>query len=104
MRKKLQEIKVELDKRKHMSVVQNGKWLRSVIQGYFNYHAVPGNLKILSGFKRDVGLMWLKSLRRTSQRSRMTWDRFSKLLALFIPPLRRIHNYPHERFDVRYAQ
>jgi RNA-directed DNA polymerase len=104
MRKKLQEIKVELDKRKHMSVVQTGKWLRSVIQGYFNYHAVPGNLKILSSFKRDVGLMWLKSLRRRSQRSRMTWERFSKLLAIFIPLLRRIHNYPHERFGVRYAQ
>ena len=104
MRKKLQEIKVELNKRKHMSVVQTGKWIRSVIQGYFNYHAVPGNLRILSSFKRDICLMWLKSLRWRSQRSRMTWKRFSKLLVIFIPPLRRMHNYPHERFDVRYTQ
>jgi RNA-directed DNA polymerase len=104
MRKTLQAIKVELNKRRHRPVVQTGKWLRSVVQGYFNYHAVPGNLKILSSFKREVGLNWLKSLRRRSQRSRMTWERFKKLQAIFIPPLKRMHNYPHERFDVKHAQ
>jgi len=104
MRKTLQAIKVVLNKRRHDPVVQTGKWLRSVIQGYFNYHAVPGNLKILSSFKREVGLIWLKSLRRRSQRSRLTWERFSKLLAIFIPPLRRRHNYPHERFWRQHAQ
>ena len=26
---------------------QQGKWLRSVVQGYFNYHAVPGNMASL---------------------------------------------------------
>jgi hypothetical protein len=25
----------------------NGKWLKSVAQGYFNYYAVPGNLESL---------------------------------------------------------
>ncbi len=104
MRKTLQAIKVELNKRRHMPVVQTGKWLRSVVQGYFNYHAVPGNMKLLSSFKKEVSLQWLKSLRRRSQRSRMTWERFAKLRAIFIPPLKRTHNYPHERFDVKYAQ
>lgn len=87
-----------------MPVVQTGKWLRSVVQGYFNYHAVPGNLKILSSFKREVSLNWLKLLRRRSQRSRMTGERFTKLQAIFIPPLKRMHNYPYERFGVKYAQ
>ncbi len=34
--------------RMHEPVAQTGKWLRSVVQGYFNYHAVPGNIDSLS--------------------------------------------------------
>jgi hypothetical protein len=30
----------------HDPVAQTGAWLRSVVQGYFNYHAVPGNIDI----------------------------------------------------------
>jgi RNA-directed DNA polymerase len=44
MRKKLQEIKQQLRQRMHDPVPQTSKWLRSVVQGYFNYYAVPGNL------------------------------------------------------------
>ena len=43
MRAKLQEIKQQLRRRMHDPVAQTGEWLRSVVQGYFNYHAVPGN-------------------------------------------------------------
>jgi len=41
MRAKLLEIKQQLCKRLHDSVALTGKWLRSIVQGYFNYHAVP---------------------------------------------------------------
>ena len=43
MRAKLLEIKQQLRQRMHEPVAQTGEWLRSVVQGYFNYHAVPGN-------------------------------------------------------------
>ena len=43
LRSKLQAVKQELRKRWHERVAENGEWLRSVVQGYFNYHAVPGN-------------------------------------------------------------
>jgi len=104
MRKTLQAIKAELMKRRHAPVVQTGSWLKKVVQGYFNYFAVPGNLRILNGFRREVCRYWLASLRRRSQRSNMTWDKFTKLVKIFIPPLRRVHGYPNERFDVKYAQ
>jgi len=103
MRKTLQAIKVKLMKRRHEPIVQTGKWLRKVITGYFNYHAVPGNLRILNSFRREVYTNWLKALRRRSQRSNMTWNKFLKLIQLFIPPLRRVHGYPNERFDVKYS-
>src|SRR4029077_13495925 len=50
-----------------------GKWLRSVIQGYFNYHAVPGNFASLQRFRREVSKRWLRVLQRRSQKSRMSW-------------------------------
>jgi len=33
----------QLRKRMHDPVAQTGAWLKSVVQGYFNYYAVPGN-------------------------------------------------------------
>jgi hypothetical protein len=41
---KLKQVKAALRRRMHQALAEVGKWLRSVIQGYFNYHAVPGNL------------------------------------------------------------
>lgn len=41
---KLQALKAELRHRWHVPVPQLGQWLRSVVQGWFNYHAVPGNM------------------------------------------------------------
>jgi predicted acyltransferase len=35
-------------------VAELGKRLRSVVQGYFNYHAVPGNLASLNSFRQEV--------------------------------------------------
>ena len=36
-------------RRRHEPVMQLGKWLRAVVQGYFNYHTVPGNIFTLGG-------------------------------------------------------
>jgi hypothetical protein len=41
MRAKLLEMKQQLRRRMHEPFEQNSKWLRSIVQGYFNYHAVP---------------------------------------------------------------
>src|SRR6266849_8735218 len=51
---KLSELKAELRRRWHQPVAEVGKWLRSVVQGYFNYHAVPGNMDSLNSFRAQV--------------------------------------------------
>ena len=51
MRSKLREVKQQLRQRMHDPVPQTGAWLRSVVQGYFNYYAVPGNIGSLSLFR-----------------------------------------------------
>ena len=76
MAAKLKEIQAELRQRMHESLAETVKWLQSVVRGYFQYHAVPGNEARLKAFRNDVLRLWLRQLRRRSQRSRWTWERF----------------------------
>jgi RNA-directed DNA polymerase len=43
MAAKLKAIKAELQRRKHHRTTEVGGWLRRVVLGYYQYHAVPGN-------------------------------------------------------------
>src|SRR5271167_4158362 len=43
MRAKLRETKQQLRQRMHDPVRQTGQWLKSIVQGHFNYYAVPGS-------------------------------------------------------------
>jgi RNA-directed DNA polymerase len=37
--------------RMHDPVRQTGKWLKSIVQGHFNYYAVPGSINRLGVFR-----------------------------------------------------
>jgi RNA-directed DNA polymerase len=67
MRAKLREVKQQLRKLMHDPVPQTGQWLKSVVQGYFNCYAVPGNLKSLGVFRDRVIALWWRTIRRRSQ-------------------------------------
>ncbi len=101
MRAQLRAIKDELRKRLHAPVAETGAWLNRVLRGHLNYYAVPGNGQSLSAFVYQVGRLWIRALRRRSQRSRMTWERFSRLRDNFFPPVRILHPWPFKRFDAR---
>src|ERR1035437_544322 len=88
MGKKLQEIKQQLRQRMHDPVPQTGEWLRSVVQGYFNYYAVPGNLDSLGVFRERVFRLWGQALRRRSQKSRPHWARRLALAGQWLPQRR----------------
>lgn len=98
MRATLEVIRAELMRRRHESVTIVGKWLNRVVQGYFNYHAVPGNLYRLAGMRSEIGRAWRHALMRRSQRHRLPWPRFSRIKERFIPTVRNMHPYPEERF------
>src|SRR5258705_4176353 len=51
MRAKLQDIKQELRQRRHQPIPVQGKWLRQVVQGYFNYHGLPTNSRALAALR-----------------------------------------------------
>ena len=99
MAAKLKEIKAKLQRRMHEPSAGTLKWLQSVVRGYFQYHAVPGNEQRLRAFRKDVLRLWLRQLRRRSQRSHWAWERFLKRLAVQIPFARIEHPYPNVRFD-----
>jgi RNA-directed DNA polymerase len=101
MRAKLQALKAQLVRQMHLPMEYVGKWLRSVVQGWFNYHAVPGNSPCLDQFRTLVGHLWRRVLRRRSQKGdRWTWERMSRLVRGWLPPARILHPYPNQRLLV----
>ena len=104
MTAKLKNISAELYKRRHDPIEQTGDWLKRVVQGYFNYHAIPGNLRRLYTFRGEIARSWLFSLRRRSQRSRWTWERFGELIDRHLPEPKVLHPYPLTRFCAKYPR
>lgn len=99
-RKKLLELKQELRRRMHEPIAQVGEWLRSVLRGYYQYHAVPGNLAILSRFRHRVVRLWYRTLCQRSQR-RPTWKKLGPIFDHWLPIPHVVHDYPDARFDAR---
>jgi hypothetical protein len=97
-RTKLQEIRQVLRHRRHRPVPELGRWLGRVVQGYFNYHAIPGNAAALHAFRTQVARAWLRALRRRSQRHHMPWERFNRLVTRWLPKPKILHPYPNVRF------
>jgi hypothetical protein len=98
MRGKLRQLKQELHRRMHDPIAQTGKWLKSVVQGYFNYYAVPGNLDSLAVFRQRLLALWWRRLRRRSQKHPFTWTRTLALGDHWLPQPHVLHPYPAVRF------
>lgn len=104
IRAKLQEIKAELRRRMHRPIPEQGRWLTAVVSGFFAYHAVPTNARALSAFHHHVTNLWCRSLRRRSQKARITWWRMSRLAAAWLPNPRILHPWPEQRFAVNHPR
>jgi hypothetical protein len=85
-------------------VPEVGKWLRSVVQGYFNYHAVPGNMDSLNIFRFQATWHWCRALQRRSQKSRLTWIQLGPLVSRWVPAPKILHPYPDMRFDATHPR
>ena len=101
MRAKLREVKLELRRRRHLPIPEQGRWLASVVRGHLAYYSVPGNIDAVAAFRTLVTRLWLRALRRRSQRSRLDWTRMNRLATRWLPPVRIVHPFPDARFDAR---
>src|ERR1035438_2938161 len=95
---KLKAIKVELRRRMHARPSEVGAWLRKVVNGYYQYHAVPGNLRQLSTFRQRINRLWYQVLARRSQRARKRWELLTPLFERWIPRPKVLHPHPQARF------
>jgi hypothetical protein len=101
---KLKQIKQKLRRRMHEPLNQIGTWLRSVSQGFYQYHAVPGNLRAMNTFRHRLRRMWRGTLRHRSQRPNVSWERIAPLFDRWLPAPRVLHPYPDARFDATHPR
>jgi group II intron reverse transcriptase/maturase len=104
MRARLRAIQVDLRRRMHDAIPEQGRWLHSVVIGYFAYHAVPTNLRALCAFRHHVIDLWRRSLRRRGQKGGMTWERITRLADDWLPSVRILHPWPERRFAVNHPR
>ena len=104
MRATLRETKEELRRRMHRPIPEQGAWIKQVVRGFFAYHAVPTNGSALRAFYYYVKRIWLRTLRRRSQKDRFSWQRMHGLAADWLPQPRILHPYPDKRFAVMHPR
>jgi len=84
--------------RMHDAVAGHWQMLRAVVQGHFNYYAVPGK----SGQPRRVPGMrdWHVAAHscRRSQKRQLTWERMLAIAKRWLPRPRVLHPHPEQRF------
>ena len=98
---KLKAIKVELKRRMHDPIPEQGHWLRSVLLGHYQYYGVPMNGPALSAFRYHVLGIWKQILGRRSQNGTVSWERMYRLESKWLPLPRICHPYPMKRLGVR---
>ncbi len=104
MMAKLLELKEEMQRRMHWPISEQGKWLKQVVTGFFNYHAVPTNSRALAAFRHHVVTLWRRALKRRGQKDHTTWDRIARLAEEWLPKPRILHPWPNVRFAVKHPR
>jgi len=104
MMAKLLELKEEMRRRMHWPIPEQGEWLKRVVGGFFNYHAVPTNSRAIATFRRHVIALWRRTLRRRSQKDGTTWERITRLADEWLPRPRILHPWPNVRFAVKHPR
>ena len=104
MRATLAAVKVELRRRRHHPKAEVGAWLRRVVNGYYRYHSVSGNLPMMARFRHRVELLWWHALRRRGSRRRASLEWFIPLRDRWLPTARVLHPYPSDRFAPKHPR
>ena len=104
VRRTLKRVAEVLRRRMHHDLHEVARWLGRVVNGWLNYYAVPTGSRLLHRFVRTLKRVWLKMLRRRSQRDRFSWQRLQALVARYWPTPRIRHPWPSARFAVKYPR
>ena len=100
----LVRIEEVLRKRWHHDIWEVGRWLGRVCNGWLNYFAVPGSGRFIRAFHRRLQRLWMRALRRRSQRARFSWRRLGRMTQLLWPRAVIRHPWPDQRFAVNHPR
>lgn len=100
MRAKLVEVKQEMRKRMHHPVDEQGKWLKSIVEGHNRYYGVPTNQPAMSKFRFAISNSWWRALRRRGNRRKLTWQKMEPIVNRWLPHVKLHHPYPLRRMGV----
>ena len=100
LREKIRQVKETIRRMMHRPITEQALHLRRVMNGYFNYFAVPTNNRAINSFYYHVIWHWHRTLARRSQNGRMPWERMKRLIDRWLPPARLRHPLPDVRFRV----
>ena len=100
MRAKLKALKIEMKRRLHNPIPEQGKWLRSVLLGHYRYYGVPRNGPAMEAFRKEIVRLWKQALGRRSQRSKITWEQLGRQTYKWLPYPRIYQPSPAQRLRV----
>lgn len=75
-----------------------------MVDGWLNYYAVPTSFRYLQRFILRLKHLWLRLLRRRSQRTRIGWAWVAQLTVYHWPKLEIRHPWPEQRLAVSPAR
>ena len=91
LRKSVENIKAWCQNNRHLPVVLQARKLGSKLSGHYRYFGITGNWRSIARFYELVKATWYKWLCRRSQRARLDWPHFLRLLRRY--PLPRPQAY-----------
>ena len=93
-----------LRKRWHHDIWEVGRWLGRVCDGWLNYFAVPGSHRFIRAFPCRLRRLWMRALRRRSQRARFSWRRLVRMTDILWSRVSIRHPWPNQRFAVKHPR
>jgi RNA-directed DNA polymerase len=93
LRQALLRIKEWCKANRHRPIGEQQHTLAQKLRGHYGYYGITGNSKGIAKFGREVGRIWCKWLSRRSQKARLNWETFNRLLMRYpLPPPITIHS------------
>ena len=86
-----------LRKRWHHDIWEVGRWLGRVYEGWLNYFAVPGSHQFIRAFPCWLRRLWMRALRRRSQRARFSWRRLVRMTDILWSRVSIRYPWPSQR-------
>ena len=96
----LKKTKEALRRRMHQPVHATAQWLGQVVNGWLNYYAVPTSGRFLSKCLCRLEWIWIRVLRRRSQKDKTSWEDLRVLRNRYWPTLQILHPWLEERFAI----